>query len=350
MRYPLSVFALLLFAFVAGCSGLTPAPDVGPVVQNVTYSGSIPCADCRSQQMTVTLFADRTFRLKRTYTGLRTGGGKTVYDLGRWSRKGGRLVLDNGERWPVQFRYVSNDEIRLLDQRGNEIVSKLDYSLRRSPVVDMLSVPMNLRGRFVADSGVYRFTECKTGKTYPLVFERPDATVERQYLALRQAPGKPLMATLKGTIAVRRVQKGGRAAEHVIVRSFGRFWPGVSCSEPLQPAAGLSGTYWRPISIAGFAGSLRGERKGPHVVLSAQDGGVKGFTGCNSLMGSYTASKATISFGKLATTRMACPGASGDVERAFLGALKKAAAWKISGRTLELFDGRHRVLMRLKAE
>ncbi len=350
MRFFLPVFTLLLFVFVAGCSGLAPAPDLGPGAQNVTYSGTIPCADCRSQQMTVTLFADRTFRLKRTYAGLRTGGSKTVYDLGRWSRKGGRLALDNGERWPVQFRYVSGDEIRLLDQRGNEIVSKLDYSLRRSPVVDMLSVPMSMRGRFIARSGVYSFTECKTGKTYPLVFERPNPAVERQYLTLRPAPGKPLMATLKGRIAVRRGRKGGGASEHVIVQSFGRFLPGVSCAEPLQPAARLSGTHWRPIAIAGFAGSPQGERKGPHIVLSARDGGVKGFTGCNSLMGLYASDRSTISFSMLSTTRMACSGVSGDVERAFLGALKKAAAWKISGRTLELFDAAHRPVMRLEAK
>ena len=350
MRHTVAAFSVILILAFTGCSGFSPVPDTTPSERNTTFSGSIPCADCRSQTMTVTLFRNHTFRLKRVYSGLRTGGSKTVYDLGRWSRKGSRLVLDNGERWPLQFRFVSGSEIRLLDQRGNEIVSKLDYSLRKTPFVDMLSGPMPLRGGFRYMADAYTFSECKTGKTYPLVFERPNGTVESKYLALRPAPGKSLMATLKGRFVMRRPEKGAPAREHVVVRSFGRFWPGATCKSSLKPVSFLAGTYWRAISVAGFSGSLNKGKNAPYIVLSASGGTLKGFTGCNSLMGTYTDGKATISFSKLTTTRMACPGKSGDVERVFLEALGKTASWKITGKTLELLDRRHRLLMRLKAK
>ncbi len=350
MRHAAAAFSVILILAFTGCSGFSPVSDTTPSGRNTTFSGSIPCADCRSQALTVTLFRDHTFRLKRVYSGLRSGGSKTVYDLGRWSRKGSRLVLDNGERWPLQFRFVSGSEIRLLDQRGNEIVSQLDYSLRKTPFVDMLPGPMPLRGGFRYMADAYTFSECKTGKTYPLVFERPDGTVESKYLALRPAPGKPLMATLKGRFVMRRPEKGASAREHVIVRSFGRFWPGATCEGSLKPAVSLAGTYWKLLSVTGFSGSFDKGRRVPHIVLSSSGGSLKGFTGCNSLMGAYAGGKATISFSKLTTTRMACPGKSGDVECVFLDALGKTASWKITGKTLEMFDRRHRLLMRLKAK
>ena len=46
---------------------------------------------------------------------------------------------------------------------------------------------------------------------------------------------------------------------------------------------------------------------------------------------------------------MACPGKSGKTEQQFLTALKQVSGWKITGKTLELFDKRNRLLMRLKA-
>lgn len=353
MRYTAAVlFVLLLFA-VAGCEGKYTKPDVPPSVgklpENITYTGSIPCADCRLQMLAVTLFENRTFRLKRVYVGLRTGGNKTQYDLGRWHRKGDRLVLDNGERWPLQFRYVSGDEIRMLDQRGNEIVSKLDYSLRKTPFVDMLQGPLTMRGEFLYSADAFTFKECRTGKNYPLMFETPDAAVEKQYLALRPGVGKPVLATLRGRFVMRKPEKGSVPREHIVVQSFKNFWPGGTCKEPGSSAVTLSGTYWRVISIAGSSDVLKKSGKVPNLVFSLYGDSVKGFTGCNSLMGSYANGAATLSFSKLATTRMACPDKSGKIEQAFLTALNKTAGWKITGKTLELFDGRNRRLMRLKA-
>lgn len=352
MRYTAAVlFVLLLFA-VAGCEGKYVKPDVPPSVEklpdNVTYAGSIPCADCRSQVLTVTLFEDKTFRLKRVYTGLQGGGSKTQYDLGKWYRKGKRLVLDNGEKWPLQFRYVSGKEIRMLDQRGNEIVSKLDYSLRKTAFVDMLPGPLTMRGKFLYLADAYVFQECRTGKNYPLVFETPDASVEKQYLALRPGAGKPVLATLRGRFVMQRPEKGAASREHIVVQKFKRFWPEGTCKDPGTPAVRLSGTYWRVVAIAGSPNVLKKSGKVPNLVFSLYGNSVKGFTGCNSLMGSYTKSATTLSFSKLGTTRMACPGRSGETELAFLTALRKTSGWKISGKTLELFDSKNRLLMRLK--
>ena len=353
MRHAAAVLSIVLLFVIAGCEGKYTKPDVPPSVgkpsENITYTGSIPCADCRLQKLTVTLFENRTFRLKRVSLGVQGGGNKVEHDLGRWSRKGNRLILDNGEKWPLQFRYVSGKEIRMLDQRGNDIVSKLDYSLRKAAFVDMLSGPLTMKGMFLYMADAYTFRECRTGKNYPLVFERPDASVEKQYLSLRSGAGKPVLATLRGRFVMRRPEKGAAPREHIVVQKFKRFWPRGTCKNSGTPAVTLAGTYWRVISIAGSSAVLNKSRKAPNLVFSLYGNTVKGFTGCNSLMGSYTKGAAALSFSKLATTRMACPGKSDETERAFLSAVKKTAGWKITGKTLELFDSRNRLLMRLKA-
>ena len=350
MRNAAVFLSLLILVVISGCGVKITEPDIEPPSPaNITYSGTIPCADCRSRNLTVTLFDDKTFRLKRVSIGVQGGGNKIEYDLGRWSRKGSRLVLDNGEKWPLQFRYLSEKEIRMLDQRGNEIVSKLDYSLRKKPFVDILAGPMKLNGMFLYMADAFTFKECKTGKSYPLVFQSPDVSVEKQYLALRPGAGKPVLATLKGAFVMRKPEPGAAPREHIVVQKINRFWPEGTCKNPGKPSVVLGGTYWRVISIAGSPGVLDGARKTPNLVLSLYGSSVKGFTGCNSFMGEYTKGATALSFSRLVTTRMACPGKSGAIEQVFLGALRKTSGWKITGKTLELFDKRNRLLMRLKA-
>ena len=53
-------------------------------------------------------------------------------------------------------------------------------------------------------------------------------------------------------------------------------------------------------------------------------GGVSGNGSCNQFHGTATVNGASIAFGALATTRMACIPSIGDQEAAYLGALARA--------------------------
>lgn len=65
---------------------------------------------------------------------------------------------------------------------------------------------------------------------------------------------------------------------------------------------------------------------------------VSGSTGCNRLMGTYTTSGAGITFGPLATTRMACPPNS--PEAGLMAALgSQTLTYQLSTDTLTLLDG-----------
>ena len=73
-----------------------------------------------------------------------------------------------------------------------------------------------------------------------------------------------------------------------------------------------------------------------------------GSGGCNRLLGSYELDGDTLTFGQMATTKMAC-GQGMDTEQAFLAVLTQVQTWKIVSEHLELFDAGSNLLARFEA-
>lgn len=87
---------------------------------------------------------------------------------------------------------------------------------------------------------------------------------------------------------------------------------------------------WTLKSIAdGDMKTLFGER--PATIKFAADNTVNGYGGCNQYRGTYTLDNNTISFGPLASTRMACPN---EGENKYLPILSLPVQVKIDGETL----------------
>ena len=69
------------------------------------------------------------------------------------------------------------------------------------------------------------------------------------------------------------------------------------------------------------------------------DGGVSGFAGCNTFSGSYATNGSTLTWGPLATTKMACQRPGSAVESDYLAALSGVNAWTIEPDGRLLLDG-----------
>jgi len=94
--------------------------------------------------------------------------------------------------------------------------------------------------------------------------------------------------------------------------------------EPTSPAD-LAGTAWTLVSI-GDTPAI----EGAGARLSFDSGGnVSGSTGCNSISGSYALDGSALTFGPLATTRMACEDALMVQEVAVLEALSGVSGWGV---------------------
>jgi heat shock protein HslJ/uncharacterized lipoprotein NlpE involved in copper resistance len=342
-------------AGLAGCAAERPLairPDVaGSGPDAVTYAGTIPCADCAGQRITLTLFADGTFRLRRVYLGVAGGGDADQHELGRWTVEvgpGGRLVLSGGTEGPRQFLPMSTERLRVLDRDGREIRSTLSYDLVRATSADLLGGPMRLRGMYtyMADAAV--LDECFTGRRFPVSLEAGHVELERAYLQQRRAPGEPILASVTGRFVQGSPEPGAPPRERLVVERFDRLLPGESCAGAAAPRVGLLNTYWRAVEIDGQRVPARATVE-PHLVLSADGNGVRGSTGCNRLTGRFEQGADELRFKALATTRMACASPAREVEAPFLAALGETTSQRIVGETLELRDARGTVRIRLEA-
>ena len=94
--------------------------------------------------------------------------------------------------------------------------------------------------------------------------------------------------------------------------------------EPTSPAE-LAGTSWTLVSVGGAPVV---ESAGAGLNFDA-GGGVSGSTGCNSASGSFSVDGPALTFGPLATTRMACEELLMAQEAAVLQALAGVDAWEI---------------------
>ncbi len=100
--------------------------------------------------------------------------------------------------------------------------------------------------------------------------------------------------------------------------------PEGTTPEPVA-SAGLESSAWTiqsigPLTLPPDAGAT----------LSVEPGGrVSGETGCNRYMGEVSVDGASLTFGPLATTRMACEGALQEQERAVLDALAGVTGWAL---------------------
>ena len=108
----------------------------------------------------------------------------------------------------------------------------------------------------------------------------------------------------------------------------------------------LAGTDWRLVSL-GPAGGEVGLVAGTTVTLKfGEDGRASGSTGCNSYGGTYQVRGATISFGRLVSTRRACLDQNANQqEQRFLAALESANRFRLSSNRLTILSDRSRTVL-----
>ncbi|BCU07345.1 META domain-containing protein [Allochromatium tepidum] len=114
----------------------------------------------------------------------------------------------------------------------------------------------------------------------------------------------------------------------------------------------LQGRNWVLEAYADAQGTLVGPIRGTTIDLSFDPRGrISGSDGCNRYLSGFTRAKSSLSFGPIATTRMACPATDGRAEqaRAYAGLLGRVSAYRIEDGRLLLLDAKGTTLARLRA-
>ncbi|WP_405979613.1 META domain-containing protein [Streptomyces sp. NBC_00158] len=107
----------------------------------------------------------------------------------------------------------------------------------------------------------------------------------------------------------------------------------TATATPPVPDAPLTATAWTVRTVAGT--TAPGDREARFTLT--HEGQASGSLGCNRFSAPVTVDGATVAFGPLTSTRMACEGPAGEVERALTALFGSGPlTWKIQGTALTL--------------
>ena len=206
-----------------------------------------------------------------------------------------------------------------------------------------------LRGMLTYTAKEARFTECLTGRDYPLVEDGDYEALEHAYLAAGAEAGGPIMASFDGGIIQVPKADGSAGTEaEVMVERFVGVWPGETCERTLD-AAQLTNTYWKILRLGDTEVAAGEGLREPNLILRAGDPRFTATIGCDQMTGSYALDGNSLSFGTSVATLMACPAPLDDWEKQLAHVLTEAAGWRIDGQTLELLDAGGNALALLQA-
>lgn len=229
MRHLLLLCPMLL---LAACRA-APTPEalvaVAPpaaVPATGLFAGTLPCADCPGIRTTLQLRPDARFLLHELYEG--RGEQAVASDFGHWQEADGRVTLA-GKGQPRQFRRDGPDRLRLLDLAGSEIRSPLPYDLHRDTRTAAIAAPVSLHAAFTYQADAPRLRDCATGLDLPVAMTADYPALERGYLAVRPAPGAPVVVQVDVTLEMQPAMEGDGRTESWVVRRFATALPGAAC-------------------------------------------------------------------------------------------------------------------------
>ncbi len=118
----------------------------------------------------------------------------------------------------------------------------------------------------------------------------------------------------------------------------------------VNPLADLSNTYWKLTSLQGQA-VVMGEKqkREAFLQLNGKDESIKGFAGCNQMMGSYKSNGNKLSFNKLGATRKACIEGM-ETEAAFMQILSDTQYFSIHEHNMTLLNADKKPIAKFKAQ
>lgn len=302
-----------------------------------SFRGDLPCADCEAVRHHLDLWPDQVFHLRREWLGKDMVRG----DMGRWRVDPSRraLVLHGGAEMPLQFQILGPDRLRQLDLMGQPIDSDLPYELTSEGTLEIAEIPSFFLGHmtYMADSA--RFTECMTGRNYPIAPGEEALRLQREYLAAVSEPGRKLMVHFEGALKPLPGMEGDQRQPMLVVDRFIAVRPDASCPQ-YEATAALTNTYWRIERMRGAQVETVAGRREPHIILREVDGerSFAATVGCNQLVGKLELDGALLRFVGAATTLMACPPPLAEMEQQLREVLESVRGWHITGEVLGLRD------------
>jgi len=311
----------------------------------ISYSGTLPCADCPGIDYHLNLFADNSYYLQLHYQG--TGDNSTFYQLGQWQQHTGQLRLLSDEPQQTAFQIAKDGSIRLLDQEQGPINSLLNYQLQRDATFRPMYPVTQFHGmyRFAADTGT--FTECLTRQHWSVAQKAENTALESLYLEYADEQNQSLLVEVNGFLEPDMNATTSEVAPVLVVTEANNIWPGETCGQ-LGYNDNLLNTYWKLTRLNDEPIEVYQNQREPSLILSSEENRLSGSDGCNRIMGSFQLREDKLKFSRIASTMMACPQGM-ETSQSVHFMLEKVRYWQIEGKHLELADVDGNVMARFEA-
>ncbi|WP_341489257.1 META domain-containing protein [Photobacterium damselae subsp. damselae] len=105
--------------------------------------------------------------------------------------------------------------------------------------------------------------------------------------------------------------------------------------------ASFTNTYWKLMTLDGKEAQLGAGDK--ELFVQFNDDGLKGFSGCNSFMGTYQAKEGKLTLGPVAATQKMCVKGM-EQEGTYLKAINEMASYSVTGETLTVKNNKGQVV------
>lgn len=232
----LPIIAIMIVSCNGGAGNSNLTDSVSPAVSGFAshqfdgvFSDTIPCADCSGIITSLNLEADSSFVLEQEYIGLQEGD-RVFYQLGKWSLVDSLLRLSEITEGPRQFKIVSTNELKTLDNEGVMVTgTNLNFSLRRKNTAFIAKKPITLRGMAIDSGADSRIKICAWGKDVPLEFtkltEWPDSLAKQKDLLKTRT-----LVEVSGSFQT-ATDANGKQTQRFSAGKFLKLLPGEKCKE-----------------------------------------------------------------------------------------------------------------------
>lgn len=294
---------------------------------DMTFSGTLPCADCPGITYHLNLFRDGRFAVRQEYI----DRNQVSIVRGIWLLEKRSLHLVNQQQTLPAFHFLSNRQLAMLDLSGKAITNE-NYQLQRETEFRKLDTRQAMLGLYSLSNNEASFTSCSSGETLAVANTQHHLPVMRQYQQDERLNGNSVIATLVG----RRGQD--EQTNTLFIDKFEQFWPSAVCPDQVQPGK-LQGVVWRAEKLAN---RYIPQQLNIRVIFEKNDR-LYGFAGCNNFNANYKQRSSQLNVEQLVSTRKFCADSS-ELENKFTQSLQSADRVEVNGDTLQLFQNNKLIL------
>jgi uncharacterized membrane protein/heat shock protein HslJ len=302
-----------------------------------TFSGTLPCKDCKGISQVMILDSGNTFRLSETYLGKDE---KCKEKCGRWSVENGKLLLYSDTATIAQYA-LSGTNLLYLEQSNFSYANRTGQGMlsRKKRVQSKKINPKFLEGLDVVAFGADPSWSLDITHNKAIQFSVPG--MEAPFAVSPVAPKLSGDSLVYNIVTSEERMKivfspgfcGDNSSENIYdykvsITFRGKTYQG--CGAVLNADGGMDGTWL----LQSFSDHKANWAEQPYIVINLAKEKFYGNTGCNAFSGTTRLRQDKVCFSDInASLGKACEGYD---ESAFIDALVKCNGFTITGDRMEL--------------